>query len=248
MKTPVKPKDASTVILIRKRLDATESGFEVLMVLRHPDSSFVPDSYVFPGGGLQESDCSADMAALCPGIDRRQAFRLLDAISSPEEALGLWVAAIRETFEEVGLLLAYREEGGLLELRSQKEIDRFHQYRRLLVENRMLFSDMLRTERLTLAADRLHYFSHWITPWFLPIRYDVRFFVAEAPEGQETLPDGIELTKHVWMSPRGLLEGRRRGQFSMVEPTMVTVSELARFSTIGKVISSIAGRNITVRP
>jgi len=248
MKPHVKPKDASTVILIRKRSGMVEAGFEVLMVLRHPDSAFVPDSYVFPGGGLQEADCTADMATLCSGIDRQHAFALLDAISTQDKALGLWVTAIRETFEEVGLLLAYRENGGLLELRSVEEIERFRQYRRLLREDGMLFSDMLKKERLILAADRLHYYSHWITPWFLPIRYDVRFFVAEAPEEQETLADGIEVTEHIWMSPRDLLEGRRKREISMVEPTMVTVSELARFSSIGNVISSTAEKKISVRP
>jgi 8-oxo-dGTP pyrophosphatase MutT (NUDIX family) len=247
VKTPVKPKEASTVILLRERPDCAKTGFEVLMVLRHPDSSFVPDSYVFPGGGLEESDCTEDMAALCSGIDRQKAKAMLDGTPAADKALGAWVSAIRETFEEVGLLLAYREDGTPLEFRSSEECDRFRVYRNHLTENRMTFFDILAKERLTLAADRLHYFSHWITPWFLPIRYDARFFVATAPHNQKTKPDGIELTKHVWISPRDLLEGARRRQYDMVEPTMVTVMEIANFSSIQEVISSTAGKRITAR-
>jgi len=247
VKTPVKPKDASTVILLRPRSDHAGTDFEVLMVLRHPNSSFVPDSYVFPGGGLEDSDCSEDMAALCSGIDRQRAGEMLDGTTATDKALGAWVSAIRETFEEVGLLLAYREDGTLLDFRSSEECDRFRSYRYHLTEHRMTFFDILTKERLTLAADRLHYFSHWITPWFLPIRYDARFFVAAAPHNQKTQPDGIELTKHVWISPRELLEGAGRRQYDMVEPTMVTIMEIAEFSSIQEVISSTTGKRITAR-
>jgi len=247
MKATVKPKDASTVILLRKQSNQGETGFEVLMVLRHPDSSFVPDSYVFPGGGLQKGDCASEMEALCSGISQQQAYELLDGIPSPGKALGAWVAAIRETFEEVGILLAYREDGKLLEFRSADERNHFHRYRRLLIEDRIAFHDILKNEGLTLAADRLHYFSHWITPWFLPIRYDVRFFVAEAPSYQETLHDGVELTEHIWISPNELLDGAKSGRFDMVEPTMVTISEIAGFSTIREVISSTIGKKIVSR-
>ena len=247
MKAAVKPKDASTVILLRKKSNQAETGFEVLMVLRHPDSSFVPDSYVFPGGGLQKSDCTSEMDALCSGIDQLQAYELLDGIPSPGKALGAWVAAIRETFEEVGVLLAYREDGKLLEFQSADERDRFRRHRCLLIEDRITFHDILKKERLTLAADRLHYFSHWITPWFLPIRYDVRFFVSETPLYQETLHDGVELTGHIWISPHELLDGAKSGQFDMVEPTMVTIKEIAGFSTIREVISSTIGKKIASR-
>jgi 8-oxo-dGTP pyrophosphatase MutT (NUDIX family) len=247
VKTPVKPKEASTVILLRPSSDRAKTGFEVLMVLRHPDSSFVPDSYVFPGGSLEESDCTEDMAALCSGIDRQRAGEMLDGTPAADKALGAWVSAIRETFEEVGLLLAYREDGTPLDFRSSEESDRFRLYRNHLSENRMTFFDILIRERLTLTADRLHYFSHWITPWFLPIRYDARFFVAAAPPNQKTQPDGIELIKHVWISPRELLAGARRRQYDMVEPTLVTIMEIAEFSSIREVISSTTGKRITAR-
>ena len=248
VKTPVKPKEASTVILLRESMDLVKTGFEVLMVLRHPDSSFIPDSYVFPGGALEESDCTEEMVALCSGINRQKAGEMLDGTPAANKAPGAWVSAIRETFEEVGLLLAYREDGTLLDFRSSEERDRFGIYRQRLTEKRMTFLDILKTERLTLAADRLHYFSHWITPWFLPIRYDVRFFVASAPYNQKTQHDGVELTKHVWISPRELMESAGRRQYDMVEPTLITIMEIAEFSSIQEVISSTTGKRITARP
>ena len=103
------PKDAATVILLRNCPDS--EGFEILMVLRHPKSVFVPNSYVFPGGMLEESDYSPGIERFCTGLTQQSAEAQLENLSSPEIALGTWVCGMRETFEEVGLLLAYRDGG-----------------------------------------------------------------------------------------------------------------------------------------
>lgn len=244
----VKPKDASTVILLRNRSGQGGNGvFEVLMVLRHPDSAFVPDSYVFPGGALDEADWSPDVEAYCHGVDRLKAEGILDALTAPDRALGAWVAAIRETFEEVGILLAYDREGHLVDFRSREASNRFSVYRKALAEGRKSFLDIIREENLMMATDLLHYYSHWITPWFLPIRYDVRFFIARAPDHQKPLHDGIELTDNVWMTPQDILAGNRLRKFDMVEPTLVTIRELARFGSIEEAIASTEGTAITSR-
>ena len=236
------PKDAATVILLRDRPDS--EGFEILMVLRHPKSVFVPNSYVFPGGILEESDYAGGVERFCTGLTRQKAEAQLENLSSPEIALGTWITGIRETFEEVGLLLAYRDDGTLVEFDSDETTARFRTHRRLLFEGKRSLDSILREEGLRLATDRLHYFSHWITPEFLPLRYDVRFFVTMAPEQQVPLHDGIELTKHAWITPQTALKRFHNGKCNMVLPTVITMEELSRYDTAQAVIESTRQKNI----
>jgi len=237
------PKDAATVILLRDMPDS--SGFEVLMVLRHPDNEFVPSAYVFPGGCLEDDDFSPGIERFCTGVDQAKARRLMDAMSRPEKAIGAWVGVIRETFEEVGLLLAYREDGSPLSFDSDVVTERFDAHRRLLFEGKRSLQKILADERLTLAADKLHYFSHWITPEYLPLRYDVRFFVAKAPAGQSALHDGVELTRHVWITPQEALALFKKCKCNMVLPTLMTMYDLASFDSADEVIRSTKKKNVS---
>jgi 8-oxo-dGTP pyrophosphatase MutT (NUDIX family) len=241
--TYVKPKDASTVILLRRRPNAGTNGIEVLMVLRHPGNRFVADAYVYPGGALDEEDCAPAMEVLCRGMTREKAVGLMGDIP-PEKALGALVAGIRETFEEVGILLAYTKDGELVTFSDRKEAERFSDYRDALGKGAADFRSMLEKEGLTLATDRLHYFSHWVTPEPLPIRYDVRFFVAEAPKGQEALHDGHELVGHIWVTPQEALDAYHRGDFKLVLPTIMTLKELCAFGTVEDVVLATKGKNI----
>ena len=104
--------------------------------------------------------------------------------------------------------------------------------------------EVLENEGLTLATDRLHYFSHWITPELLPIRYDVRFFVSEAPENQEPLHDGLELVEHRWIKPQDALHEYEHKNFNLVLPTIMTLRELCQFKTVEEVIRSTEGKNV----
>jgi 8-oxo-dGTP pyrophosphatase MutT (NUDIX family) len=237
---PVIPKEASTVILLRRPPGG--GGFEVLMVRRDRKSKFVPDAYVFPGGILDEEDSSDRLERLCAGLTPSRALGILEACPSRSIALGSWIAAIRETFEEVGILLAYRSNGSLFSPATDGEAERLRSLRRRLVEGSLPFADIIEQERLTLACDRLQYFSHWITPEFLPLRYDVRFFLAEAPDHQEALHDGIELTGHVWRTPGDILEDSRHGRFNMVLPTLLTIEDLCRYPTLEEAILSTRNR------
>ncbi|MBN1830101.1 MAG: hypothetical protein JW884_13305, partial [Deltaproteobacteria bacterium] len=106
------------------------------------------------------------------------------------------------------------------------------------------FREFLAREGLTVSADRLHYFSHWITPEILPIRFDVRFFAAKAPRGQEALHDGAETTKSLWISPANALRRHDEGSFPMVLPTVVVLEELAEFRSVDEVVESTAGKSI----
>jgi 8-oxo-dGTP pyrophosphatase MutT (NUDIX family) len=240
----VKPKEAATVILLRRREEAPREGFEVLMVLRSKKSKFVPSSYVFPGGALDDEDCSLEAAALCRGLDPSRAFAALQDIDSPAMALGTWVAGIRETFEEVGLLMACRNGDRLLAFSGEDAV-RYCRIRGLLQAGKLTFNEFLQKEGLTLATDRLYYYSHWITPWFFPIRYDVRFFVAETPAEQEARHDGIELTGHLWITPQDALRRYHEKRFEMVFPTLMTMKALSQFMNIDEVIRSTSGKMIS---
>ena len=240
----VTPADAATVILLRQG-NGEGQGFEVLMALRNSRSAFVPGSYVFPGGRVEEKDCLRDMENFCDGPDLTRAQGALDGVSLSERGLAIWIAAIRETFEEVGILFACQRDGTLLSFDPDDIDRRFLSYRERVHGGELDFTEVLRMEELTLALDRLHYFSHWITPELSPIRYDTRFFVAEVPPDQEALHDGDELTKHLWITPAEALEGYRQQILHMVIPTIVTLEELCCFETIGDVLQSTRGKDIT---
>ncbi|MEA3471309.1 MAG: NUDIX hydrolase [Thermodesulfobacteriota bacterium] len=241
----VEPRDAATIILVRNRMDSKGAGMEVLMVLRNRKSDFVPDSYVFPGGGMVDGDITPEIGALCSGMDCERAAHILGDLSAPEKALGIWVTGIRETFEEVGLMIACRKDGLIVSIDKDDEIERFRRYRCMLRDEEISFFDILEKEELTLAADRLHYYSHWITPEASPKRYDTRFFVARAPSNQKAFHDGVELTQYIWITPKDALEAFRKGTFNMVIPTMITLEELSGFDRVEDAIRSTRDKNIT---
>ncbi len=240
----VKPEDAATVILLREGKEGPGKGYEVLMVLRHARSQFVPDAYVFPGGRVDEVDCQKEWEDLCRGITLDSAFKKLENSPSPERALGAWVAGIRETFEEAGILFAMRRDGAPLPAQAPDGTEYVSRLRRELTENKRNFIDLLKEEALILAADELHYFSHWITPELLPLRYDVRFFVARAPFFQEAVHDGVEVTKHAWRTPQAILSDFGKGRFNMVLPTLKTIETLAGFNTVEEVLASTINKSI----
>ncbi|MCX7635524.1 MAG: hypothetical protein N2Z74_07250, partial [Syntrophales bacterium] len=122
------PKEAATVLPLRPG----KEGFEVLMVKRHPASVFVPSCYVFPGGCLDDDDCQPVLERRCRGLTREQAFAVLKDMATPAMALGAWVAAIRETFEETGILLAYDRSGRVITGDGLPSGRRFHELRKLL--------------------------------------------------------------------------------------------------------------------
>ena len=234
MKTISVPKEASTVIILRPAIDREHGPFEVLMVQRHPGSLFVPDCYVFPGGCIDEDDCSREATSFCRGLDRQKAFQILVDMPTEAMALGAWVAATRETFEETGIFISS----------EPRDLPTLACRRRQLLDGEINFTNILKMENWTLSMDRLNYFAHWITPEFLPYRYDVRFFVTIAPENQEAAHDGIELTGHTWITPRRALGEYEQNRFNMVLPTIMTLRELVHFDSIEAVIQSVRAKNV----
>ncbi len=222
---PVTPMPSATVTLVRN----APGGMEVLMMRRNLQSAFVPGMYVFPGGGLDDADLSFKNNRLCSILDDAAASA---ALSVAADGLAYWVAAIREAFEESGLLLARDRAGELIMLSDAAVAARFNEHRRRLNAGAVDFAELLRVENLQLAADQLTYFAHWITPVGLPRRYDTRFFMAEAPAGQEPFQDEQETIAAEWVSPGVALSRHRRGEFEMRTPTVRTLETFADYANV----------------
>ncbi|HDP80771.1 MAG TPA: hypothetical protein ENN21_08005 [Spirochaetes bacterium] len=214
------------------------------MVKRNRRLSFIPGAYVFPGGAIDDADTDPAFGKHLPESVREQAWKTLPDMPDSGRALGAWVAAVRETFEEVGILLARSFDGGPLELSSQDTATRYDAHRARLLNKETTFLDIVREENLLLSADELVYFSHWVTPAISPIRYDVRFFIAPAPEGQKPRCDGSELTEQCWVTPDEAMDGFHNGRFEMVLPTLITMEELANFHSVGEAVRAAREKNI----
>ncbi|MBY0269379.1 MAG: NUDIX domain-containing protein [Burkholderiales bacterium] len=232
---PAVPMPSATVTIVR---DAGR-GIEVLMMKRNLKSGFVPGMYVFPGGGLDDTDLLFKNNNLCLCLDDAAASGVLGMAC---DGLAYWVAAIREAFEESGLLLARNEAGAVVSLTDPRIAQRFTEHRRRLNAGAVEFPALLQAENLQLAADRLTYFAHWITPVGLPRRYDTRFFMAEAPEGQEPLQDERETIAATWVSPGDALSRHRSGDFEMRTPTVRTLERFADYDTVANLRRGLAAQ------
>lgn len=227
-----KAKKASTVLVIRE-----EKGIlEALMLYRHPDNKFVPSNYVFPGGSVEPEDDYADIPGSTIELDQYQLDNIDMTDNFPKNPRAYWVAAIRETFEETGLLFAYNLDGNLVSYDKNNTKD-FERYRIELNEGKITFNEILSREKLVPASDRLLYFARWITPSFSSIRYDTYFFGATAPPGQDVSHDGYELTHHCWETPEEIIERHNRNDFPMILPTLISLQKIVNARTLADAMS-----------
>ena len=222
--TPVPIKPAATIILARDVAD----GFEVLMLKRTTQVTFAKGMHVFPGGGLDAQDQQAEMVALCAGLDDRQASHLLGI---ERGGLAYWIAAVRECFEEAGLVLGYHANKQLFSF-DQTEADRLAELRADFTHNKLSFVEILKQLELRVATDQIHYFSHWVTKAGQPRRYDTRFFVARAPSQQIPMQDNSETVAHLWVRPEDALAMGKVGELSLMFPTIKTLETLANFDCV----------------
>jgi 8-oxo-dGTP pyrophosphatase MutT (NUDIX family) len=237
---PAVSRPAATLVLIR---DAVEE-LEVLLTQRHHDSRFAGGDFVFPGGKIEPDDNPEDASAWCRGLTPDSAARRL-GLDDPRMALAYWIGAIREAFEEVGILLAYRPDGTV----ASPSGPPYEDYRRACYEDNRAFWEMVKSQRLTLATDRLVYFAHWITPEESPIRYDTRFFAAGIPPGQAAIPDDREIIGVRWLTPTAALEARQRGEISLRFPTIKNLALLAGGRRAADTLARLADRAVeTIRP
>jgi 8-oxo-dGTP pyrophosphatase MutT (NUDIX family) len=234
--TEITPIPSATVTLVR---DAAH-GPEVLLMQRNLKSGFVPGAYVFPGGALDEWDNTPAARELCSGLTDAQASGMLGIATG---GLAYWIAAIRESFEEAGLLLAYDAPQRILALDDTGTIERFARHRHALNKGACNLADILRPENVTLAADQLVYSGHWITPLSAPRRYDTRFFVAAAPPAQEPLHDNHETISHVWIRPADAIDRHRCDEFKMRFPTVRTLEGFAAYDSVEALMAAMRARH-----
>jgi len=237
----VEARDAATIMLVRDADGPDGPALEVCMLRRHLDSDFVGGAYVFPGGKVDDADRTSGAEDACVGRSDAVAS---DMLGTPGGGLAFWVAALRECFEEAGVLLAYSQgvgPGGALVDVSDPGVRRRLAARRLeLNAGTVGFLEACRSEGLRLAVDRVHYFSHWITPEPAPKRYDTRFFVTALPPGQIPIHDDHETTDTVWVRPAEALARAAAGEFDIIFPTIKNLEAISRFTTSVELLAAAA--------
>jgi 8-oxo-dGTP pyrophosphatase MutT (NUDIX family) len=232
----VKPRDASTILLLRDNKAASE--IEVFMMVRHYEIDFNSGALVFPGGSVDNNDREI--------IARPELYSGGEGLD--EAGLSFRIAAIRETFEESGILLA-RPKGSkaLVDAKRAREIEAA--YRNDLNEGKTTFLKVLTDNGMLLALDELVPYAHWITPEGMPKRFDTWFFLAAAPPDQIGAHDGRESTDSIWVSPREALAGGETGRFKLPFPTTRNLIKLGKQPNVKAALDDSKGRGIvTVMP
>ena len=217
-------KDASTVIVLREEGGALET----FMLRRHSQSGFMGGAHVFPGGKVDIGDRDATWKER---IDRSTQ-EIADLLGEEDQdgALGLWVAGIRETFEEAGVLVASVARGVDLEAQRRR------------VDAGVPFSQIAADIGMSIETTALTPYARWITPKMETKRFDTRFFIAVLPEGQHATHDGTETTSAIWLKPADAIDGTHTGQIKLAPPTVRTLDWLASFDTAASVIADAASR------
>ena len=218
---------AATVLLVRD----CSNVLEVLMVKRSKRPPF-GNLYVFPGGKIDESDKDLNITNFCNGLNDEQASIKLGV---DEGGLSYWVACVRECFEEVGILLAIKNNGEELDLNGADKY-KFDNYRRMLLENKISLLEICKKENLSLNLNNIEPFSHWITPEIEIKRFDTRFFIAYIPANQTERHDGNELTDSVWISPNKALDRSLNGEMPMIMPTISNLQQCLEFDSGQKLL------------
>ena len=223
------PRPAAGVVLIR----AGERGLEVLLVRRRSDVGFAAGAYVFPGGTLDEEDSDPRWTELLTGPSPDAVRGAADESGPP--ALTFVIAALREMFEETGVLLTAGDPPSPEGLAAD---------RAALVAGQRRFLDIMSARGLRLAADRLVLCARWITPESLSRRYDARFFLAEAPAGARIAPERGELVEHLWTTPARALERYFDYDLRMLYPTARTVEWLLDADSVGELRERFLAKRI----
>ena len=228
---------ACTVVLLR---DAP-GGPEVLMLRRNASAVFLGGAYVFPGGALDADDAAPRSLSRVAGLGAAEADARMGLDGG---ALAFWFAAARETFEESGILLAVDERDGTF---AEERWATVAAQRAALNAGSLAFADLLHAHALTIPAQELVYFDHWITPPVRPRRFDTRFFVARAPRAQVASHDENETIDSRWLRAGQFLELAQRGEIDIAFATRVTLESVARWTSVDDALARMrAARAIPV--
>ena len=221
-KTTTKPIAAATVILTRQHA----GKLEVYLLKRSVTSGFMAGNYVFPGGVLDPDDRKTEFWRAHVDLDANGLDHFLGGGLSATEGLAHGIAAIRETFEEAGVLLALKsglKSEDLKWIRTKRLTGNLHQG---------WLMKFAASEGWNLALSALSRWSHWITPELMKRRYDTRFFVASLPDGQQCQPDSRETTHGIWVSPEKGLAGNQAGEIPLSPPALITLHQLLKYTTL----------------
>jgi 8-oxo-dGTP pyrophosphatase MutT (NUDIX family) len=236
---PAVARPAATVLLLRD----DPLGVQVYFLRRPARSSFAASAYVFPGGTLDADDGGDEALALAPGFDARRAAPRMH-LDSDDDALrccaGLHVAAVREVFEETGILIGARAGGGVL---GEADAADLGAARRELLDGAP-FAPVLRRHTLQIAPERLTYVAHFITPEGEPRRYDTRFFACPAPVEQEGAHHAGEATESGWYTAAAALQMTEGSFAMMLPPTRIMCNEVARHATAAEAIADLGTRPV----
>jgi 8-oxo-dGTP pyrophosphatase MutT (NUDIX family) len=236
------PKDSATVILVRQPHGKT---LEVFLARRHVRQSFMAGAFVFPGGQLEAADADFALTKLISVKDDFQPQSLLqDNALTEKMALSFFVCAIRETFEETGVLFAHTKSDHLIDFDNAIIKSRFAAYRQSLNLGNITLPEIARQEELILMPVLLIPYSHWITPEILPKRFSTRFFLAELPQGQSATTDSDELTSSLWVTPHDALQMYTDGKIALMPPTLKTIEEMAKFISLDELFAAARNRSI----
>ncbi len=216
---PIRP--ASTIIVVRE----AKPSFEIFMLKRTARASFASGMYVFPGGRVDGDDHlhKYDPHRFGPTPDQAAQVAALG-----DEWRGYWVAAIRETFEEAGLLLAYKNDE-MLSFDDDDVHSRFTALRKPLHAGSVSLLDICQQENLQLAVDQIHFYNRFVTPVGRPRRFDTRFFIAAAPEAQRGKHDASETVDSIWISPQEALARNAAKEFDLMNVTRIQLEWLAAY-------------------
>jgi 8-oxo-dGTP pyrophosphatase MutT (NUDIX family) len=219
------PVPSATILLLRDG----EPGLEVFMVKRHHQIDFVAGALVFPGGKLEKGDSDAALERHVDGGGDWTA-----------EMRALGAGAIREAFEESGILLARDARTG--DFVSAERLGELQHYRPLLDKREAVLADVLEKERLRLALDQLVHFAHWITPTNMPKRFDTHFFLASSPIGHIGSHDGRESVDSIWTTPSGAISDRKK--WNVIFPTKLNLMKLDASKTVATAIAAARAAHV----
>ncbi len=230
-KLPAPAVPSATILLLR----GDHSALEVFMVVRHHQIDFASGALVFPGGKVDPQDDDPAFADFCDGA------------SAVPSTRAIQVAAIREAYEECGVLLA--RAAGETRLIAGARLADLEQFRARINRGEISFKEFLRQQNVRLACDQLVPFAHWITPEMMPKRFDTHFFVADAPSDQVALHDGHESVDSVWISPTDALAGSASGRYTVIFPTLRQVEKLGHATSPADAVERARrSRIVTVMP
>lgn len=238
---PLVTRPAATIMLVRP----CGNGLQVFMLRRSAKSAFVPDAYVFPGGGLEEHDCDERYAARIAGIDDGRMTHLFRSVPvgnalewavplAQEQRRGLLVACVRELFEEAGVLLA----------RPPLPLHRLAAARVALQQGGTTFAELIADLDAVIDLSPVEAYSRWITPPGEPRRFDAYFFVAAMPAEQAAASDLVETTHGMWVEPQEALARAERGAMRIVYPTRLHLQRLAAHGTLESLLAHARSKEI----